>query len=667
MLYCLLYRQDGRTGHRSMTKRLHELMHDHTSTLCQRCDRPCFFTTQHNVSSCNAQYCIIDFVGHCLRDNDKNNVNFTCPACLENEGFNIDQLKIIAIKHSSFNIDSDMSFDNLVNNYNTRTSSLLQLPNINIKQEFSSPTQSIASLSDGDNSTINRITVNHNSYDSCASQSGSGSGSGHNNNITNNNSSTATNQQQHDPNIVIDNSGALVAIPKARGKRGFSCHQCKTSKDVKQLMICKSHILHPQSKRVCHKKYCLTCLQWCYMMNDFEAMTQEFKNKWLCPSCYGVCTCAACKRKNNNNNTSTTTQQQQQSEHSSSKHSNDNSTTVQQRPIKRANTNANTNNDITSSATQQAINNNNSLLPSIHNNMIFDQAQRSILETLAQQHPNLFNTYTGNNTSSAIQQQSQPQIPPISNNLSFNQTPYTQQPVYYSNSTYANMSQIDNNNQSSNNNSDNAYLNDMIYNNNNAGLPFDIDYSGADPETIQQLTSLCEQLLQAQNAGVDLQALKNQLAQMPSSTATTSQQQQQSLQQQKSLPQCSTNNIVLGNNLQQAVHAFNNLSANNLVTNDNISTNNDSQHLTSLQVENLVKQYGHTVHTVNTQTSYTPPTTLQHVVYSNTSNNVNSNSNNIQPPDVHAYFGLDYCTALREKQRKQNKIQSTTQQHIQHL
>ncbi|CEP03200.1 Zinc-finger domain-containing protein [Plasmodiophora brassicae] len=81
---------------------------------------------------------------------------------------------------------------------------------------------------------------------------------------------------------------------KERSYRGTSCHQCKNARSFEQLAFCSNQFSRRsrQDKRTCRKKYCDGCLTKCY-----GDSIENAKNKgWICPSCAGICKCAACGR-----------------------------------------------------------------------------------------------------------------------------------------------------------------------------------------------------------------------------------------------------------------------------------------------------------------------------------------------------------------------------------
>ena len=89
-------------------------------------------------------------------------------------------------------------------------------------------------------------------------------------------------------------------IKKARhvktSSQGVSCHQCKTTKQLAELHLCSSKALitHKGRRRKCRKKYCASCLHRSYSPAVIETAMKDAA--WPCPSCMGLCICAACTR-----------------------------------------------------------------------------------------------------------------------------------------------------------------------------------------------------------------------------------------------------------------------------------------------------------------------------------------------------------------------------------
>ena len=93
-------------------------------------------------------------------------------------------------------------------------------------------------------------------------------------------------------------SAFLLQPLRRHGKnssQGVSCHQCKTNKQTFELHFCSSQTLvsWKDRQRKCRKKYCETCLRRSYPPVVLEAAHKDSK-LWPCPSCLGLCICAAC-------------------------------------------------------------------------------------------------------------------------------------------------------------------------------------------------------------------------------------------------------------------------------------------------------------------------------------------------------------------------------------
>lgn len=81
-----------------------------------------------------------------------------------------------------------------------------------------------------------------------------------------------------------------------------SCHRCKSSRKSDSLVYCTNKSIRKHSKHpYCRKKYCITCL----LKLDTHTTAESYRTiisthqAWICPSCSGTCTCAACRRKSN--------------------------------------------------------------------------------------------------------------------------------------------------------------------------------------------------------------------------------------------------------------------------------------------------------------------------------------------------------------------------------
>eukprot|EP00808_Paulinella_micropora_P032058 g16022.t1 len=71
-----------------------------------------------------------------------------------------------------------------------------------------------------------------------------------------------------------------------------ACHQCHLSFGPGQ----ESQVIHctrprgPNGVRACRKKFCLRCL------DRYSEVNMDDKDKFVCPACLGVCSCAGCDR-----------------------------------------------------------------------------------------------------------------------------------------------------------------------------------------------------------------------------------------------------------------------------------------------------------------------------------------------------------------------------------
>lgn len=72
---------------------------------------------------------------------------------------------------------------------------------------------------------------------------------------------------------------------------GSSCHQCKSRRTNGQLSHCSGN----NKRKSCRKKYCDQCLTKFYQMHSSRHKSYRDR-KWSCPSCQGMCCCAACRR-----------------------------------------------------------------------------------------------------------------------------------------------------------------------------------------------------------------------------------------------------------------------------------------------------------------------------------------------------------------------------------
>jgi len=82
---------------------------------------------------------------------------------------------------------------------------------------------------------------------------------------------------------------------------GSSCHQCKSRRAHEHLVFCDTVSKRGKSKRSCRKKYCYSCL-----FKFYHESPPAAGEPYSCPSCRGICSCAACKRLKFKDHTSAT-------------------------------------------------------------------------------------------------------------------------------------------------------------------------------------------------------------------------------------------------------------------------------------------------------------------------------------------------------------------------
>eukprot|EP00475_Leptophrys_vorax_P003677 TRINITY_DN12156_c0_g1_i1.p1 TRINITY_DN12156_c0_g1~~TRINITY_DN12156_c0_g1_i1.p1 ORF type:complete len:722 (-),score=157.48 TRINITY_DN12156_c0_g1_i1:402-2489(-) len=88
---------------------------------------------------------------------------------------------------------------------------------------------------------------------------------------------------------------ATPTLSASGGSAGSSCHQCKSRRNVNDLIFCTNVVLDKKNKS-CRKKYCEHCLKKFY---HEDAKDIPDRGNWSCPSCRKLCCCAACRRKDN--------------------------------------------------------------------------------------------------------------------------------------------------------------------------------------------------------------------------------------------------------------------------------------------------------------------------------------------------------------------------------
>lgn len=78
-----------------------------------------------------------------------------------------------------------------------------------------------------------------------------------------------------------------------RSNIGNSCHQCKNSRPQKEQIFCMNTDIDVKTLRKCRKKFCFTCQERSYDINQGSIPDITV---WRCPACTNLCTCASCRR-----------------------------------------------------------------------------------------------------------------------------------------------------------------------------------------------------------------------------------------------------------------------------------------------------------------------------------------------------------------------------------
>lgn len=114
----------------------------------------------------------------------------------------------------------------------------------------------------------------------------------------------AANNRHKSPSTPISSRNSLhaSAVMLAREDAGSgglgggsSCHQCKSRRNSQDLTYCTSSLKKKNKGAQCRKKYCDHCLTKFY--KDKVEKPQPAGTDWRCPSCRGLCCCAACRRR----------------------------------------------------------------------------------------------------------------------------------------------------------------------------------------------------------------------------------------------------------------------------------------------------------------------------------------------------------------------------------
>jgi hypothetical protein len=92
-----------------------------------------------------------------------------------------------------------------------------------------------------------------------------------------------------------------IAADAKKGAPGSSCHQCKNRREAENLNFCKNRVRRAsddKKKKICRKKFCDHCLiKFNYQPISTICADKSQMHDWTCPSCQGICVCAACRRK----------------------------------------------------------------------------------------------------------------------------------------------------------------------------------------------------------------------------------------------------------------------------------------------------------------------------------------------------------------------------------
>lgn len=295
----------------------------HTSSLhsCNQCEQEHISLIQ--FATCQHQLCIVCMV-ECYQ-----HVTYQCIICHTNHSFDIDELKIIGctIPHPYTN----QSVQSATNSFQ----SIRPNPSIKVEQIESVSTASSLSQPINPVDTVDVLNDTNSDISDTSTQSdrpppapgaADHKQSNRHTHQPNKNKNKHTNYtSEHEPaaatptpnsDIQIDlNNPAHPAIehniklvkrliplidePSAT-LRGYSCHQCKCTKSLHQLLFCTNKSSSRVRKLCCKKKYCISCLNRSYDV-DIQYMSAQQASKYMCPACLHVCKCAACQRKDNNN------------------------------------------------------------------------------------------------------------------------------------------------------------------------------------------------------------------------------------------------------------------------------------------------------------------------------------------------------------------------------
>jgi len=97
------------------------------------------------------------------------------------------------------------------------------------------------------------------------------------------------------PEMPLTPESAIDAVLKKSS--GSSCHQCKNRRESRHLNFCRNRTRSAnddKKKKICRKKFCDHCI---IKFNYQARLPPKNSRDWECPSCLGICVCAACRRK----------------------------------------------------------------------------------------------------------------------------------------------------------------------------------------------------------------------------------------------------------------------------------------------------------------------------------------------------------------------------------
>ena len=119
-----------------------------------------------------------------------------------------------------------------------------------------------------------------------------------------NSSASSTSMDQIENSIYDDSRRNPSKISGMYNGTGTSCHHCKSRKESDELFFCSNLFSKKTSndtKRKCHKKYCISCMNKFYHAeySDGEmGQAGDLGSEWTCPCCKSCCRCTACLKSN---------------------------------------------------------------------------------------------------------------------------------------------------------------------------------------------------------------------------------------------------------------------------------------------------------------------------------------------------------------------------------